>query len=137
VGALGKKLRSARGSDGSRTLLHWCPGCDQPHGIRVEGPPPVWRFRGTYDAPSFEPSILCFTTHTTDDDDRPLPAPVRETLCHYFIRLGSELKARGANLDDAKSYIDYCGDSPHALRGKIVELPDWPYAPGTYGGIEE
>jgi hypothetical protein len=137
MGALGKKLRSARGSDGSRTLLHWCPACGGPHGIRVEGPAPTWRFSGTYEAPSFEPSILCFTNDVEDEIGRPLPKPVRRTLCHYFIRLGVELKTRGANLDDAKSYIDFCADSPHALRGKIVELPDWPYAPGEFGGIEE
>ena len=118
-------------------MLHWCPGCCSVHQIRVFGPPPVWSFNGSGDAPSFEPSIRVFVTHTTDDDDKPLPAPVEKTLCHYFIRLGAALADRGANLDPAKSYIDFCGDSPHDLRGKIVELPDWPYAPGTYGGIEE
>lgn len=136
MGALGRKLRSARGTDGRR-LLHWCPGCSEVHSIRVEGSPPVWRFSGTYDAPSFEPSVRVFVTHTTDDDDRPLPRPVEETLCHYFIKTGAQLAGRGANLDPNKSYIDFCGDSPHDLRGKIVELPDWPYEPGRYGGIEE
>lgn len=139
MGALGKKLRSARGSDGSLTLLHWCPACGGPHGIRVEGPAPTWRFSGTHDAPSFEPSILCYTDDVEDEIGRPLPKPARRTLCHYFIRRGDErdLVMRGANIDPSKSYIDFCADSPHALRGKIVELPDWPYAPGTYGGIEE
>lgn len=66
--------------------------------------------------------MLIFVTHTTDDNDNPLPAPVKETLCHYFIRSGK---------------IEFCGDSPHKLSGQTVDLPDWPYAAGSYGGIEE
>lgn len=135
MGAVGKKLRTARGSDGTRTLLHWCPACKGPHGIRIEGPAPTWSFNGDYRAPSFSPSVLCFTTD--DDEGEPLPSGQRRTLCHYFVRRGVELASRGANLDPAKSYIDFCGDCPHELRGKIIELPDWPYAPGAFGGIEE
>lgn len=115
--------------------MHWCPGCGGPHGIRIKGPPPVWSFNGDFDAPSFQPSVLCFTTN--DEEGMPMPTGQRRTLCHYFIRRGAELAERGANLDPKKSYIDFCGDSPHELRGKIVELPDWPYAPGEYGGIED
>jgi hypothetical protein len=123
MGAIGTKLRSARGADGSHQLMHWCPGCDEPHGIRIEGPSgPKWSFNGNYDRPTFAPSILCFTTETTDDDDKPLPAPVRRTLCHYHVRDGR---------------IEFCGDSPHKLTGQTVDLPDWPYAPGTYGGLDE
>ncbi|CAN7375644.1 DUF6527 family protein [Bradyrhizobium sp. LjRoot220] len=121
MAAIGTKLRRAVGG-GRVMLMHWCPGCDDPHGIIIEGGPPIWSFDGNYDAPTFSPSILCFTTETTDDDDKPLPAPVRRTLCHYFIKAGK---------------IEFCGDSPHKLAGQIVDLPDWPYAPGTYGGIEE
>lgn len=117
------KLRKARGTDPPQLMLmHWCPGCESPHGIRIEGGPPIWTFDGNYDAPTFSPSIRCFTTETTDDNDRPLPAPIERTLCHYFIRAGK---------------IEFCGDSPHKLTGQTVDLPDWPYAPGTYGGIDE
>jgi hypothetical protein len=140
MGAIGKKLRRAIGNwDGKPhvRLMHWCPGCAEVHGITVEGGPPTWAFNGDYEAPAFEPSVRIFITHTKDDDDRLLPAQVQETLCHYFIRTGAQLLNRGANVDPAKSYIDFCGDSPHDLRGKIVELPDWPYDPETYGGIEE
>lgn len=111
----GKKLRMASSADGSdRRLMHWCPGCEEPHGIRVVGGPPVWAFDGNYDSPTFAPSILCYTT---DPDTNQ-----RETLCHYFIRSGM---------------IEFCGDSPHKFKGQTVPLPDWPYAPGSYGGIEE
>lgn len=113
------KLRTARGRD-TKSLMHWCPGCNEAHSIRIEGGPPVWTFDGDYEKPTFAPSILCFTTY--DDEGDPLPGGQRRTLCHYFIRSGM---------------IEFCGDSPHALAGKTVELPDWPYQPGTYGGIEE
>lgn len=117
----GKKLRRARSKD-QLQLMHWCPGCQQPHGIRIEGGPPVWTFNGDFTSPTFQPSIRCFTTHHTDDDDKPLPTPIQETLCHYFITDGK---------------IIFCSDSPHQFSGQTVDLPDWPYAPGTYGGIEE
>ena len=118
---VGKKLRRASGNDGLR-LIHWCPGCDQPHGIRIEGVPPIWLFDGNYGQPTFAPSIRCFTIEITDDDDKPLPSPIQRTLCHYFIKAGK---------------IEYCGDSPHKYAGQTIDLPDWPYSPGTYGGIEE
>lgn len=124
MGATGTKLRRATGSDGYVALMHWCPGCDEPHGIRIEGsaPGPKWTFDGNFQNPTFGPSILCFTTETEDDDGKPLPAPVRRTLCHYFVKSGK---------------IEFCGDSPHKLAGKTVDLPDWPHAPGAYGGIED
>lgn len=140
MGAVGKKLRRAVGSwDGKPhvRLMHWCPACREVHGFTVEGGPPTWSFNGDFEMPSFMPSMLIFVTETEDDEDRPLPAPRKRTLCHYFVRTGFELAGRGANLDPYRSYIDFCGDSPHELRGKIVELPDWPYAPGTYGGVED
>lgn len=120
---LGTKLRQASGG-GRVMLMHWCPGCDGPHGIIIENAEgrPIWTFDGNYDRPTFTPSVRCFTTETTDDQDKPLPAPVERTLCHYFITAGR---------------IIFCGDSPHALAGQTVDLPDWPYAPGAYGGIDK
>lgn len=124
MGALGTKLRNASGPLGHKQILHWCPGCDEPHGIYIVNPDgrPVWTFNGDYDKPTFSPSIRCFTSETTDDDDNPLPAPVERMLCHYHIVAGE---------------IQFCGDSSHALSGQTVPLPDWPYAPGTYGGLDE
>lgn len=136
MGAAGTKLRRAQG-DVRKMLMHWCPGCDEPHGITIEGVGcPVWTFNGDYEKPSFNPSILCFTTH---EGGKQLAE--RRTLCHYFIKTGAELGDRILlglpALDPGKSYIDFCGDSPHALAGRTVELPDWPYARGEYGGIVE
>lgn len=118
----GKKLRRAAGPVDAR-LMHWCPGCEEVHGYRVEGEGgPKWVFNGSFDKPTFTPSMLISVTERTDDDDQPLPAPIVRTLCHYFITDGN---------------IQFCNDSPHALAGKTVPLPDWPYAPGTYGGVED
>ena len=77
------------------------------------------------ESPTFAPSILCFTEYDEDDpSDVPvkLPDGQRRTLCHYFIRDGM---------------IEFCPDSPHALAGQTVELPEWPYAAGAYGGVED
>lgn len=131
------KIRRSVSAGGEVRMLHWCPGCKEVHSIRTSGSPPTWGFNRNYETPAFEPSIRVFVTHFEDDDGKKLPNPVQETLCHYFIRTGSQLAGRGANLDTGKSYIDFCGDSPHELRGKIVELPDWPYVEGAYGGIED
>lgn len=136
MSAIGKKLRRAVGLQGRHIrLMHWCPACEEVHGFTIAGGPPCWSFNGNFDKPSFNPSMLIYTEF--DDEGMPLPLHHRRTICHYFIRTGAELGQRGANLDPNKSYIDYCSDSPHALRGKIVELPDWPYAPGEFGGIED
>lgn len=121
MGAIGKKLRRATGSNGYVALLHWCPGCDGAHGIQIgTGAGPKWTFNGDHDRPTFGPSIRCFTTR--DANGEHLPAGQTRTLCHYFIREGR---------------IEFCGDSPHKLAGQTVDLPDWPYAPGTYGGIDD
>lgn len=119
MGTIGKKLRSASGADGYRAILHWCPGCDEVHGIKIAGQGSSWSFNGDYERPTFSPSVLIWTNH---DGQKRLPEGQRRTECHYFIRDGR---------------IEFCGDSPHKLSGQTVDLPDWPYAPGTYGGVDE
>lgn len=134
---IGTKLRAASGSNGYRALMHWCPGCNKVHGCKIGGDGPTkWTFNGDYNVPSFSPSMLIRTNH---DGEKRSPDGQMRTVCHYFIKTGAELQNRepGRAFDPAKSYIDFCGDSPHALSGKVVELPDWPYAPGSYGGIDE
>ena len=112
------KLKRADAAGGFKSVMHWCPGCNEAHGIRVQGPAPVWTFNGDMEKPTFAPSILCFTTYGEDGDM--LRNGERRTLCHYFIKEGM---------------IEFCGDSPHALAGKTVEIPDWPYASGEFGGV--
>jgi hypothetical protein len=43
-------------------------------------------------------------------------------VCHSFVRDGQ---------------IQFLGDCTHALKGQTVERPEWPHAPGKYGGIGE
>lgn len=85
--------------------MHWCPGCEEAHGIWVESPSPNtgarWTFDGNVACPTFAPSVLVFRTN---------PDGSRTTLCHYFIRAGM---------------LEFCGDSAHALAGRTVPIPAW------------
>jgi hypothetical protein len=99
------KLRPYRIGDVVSGYHHWCPACDQPHGIATAERNrygAIWSFNGDLERPTFHPSIRCFMT---DEDGR------QETLCHYFIKNGM---------------IEFCGDNPHALNGRTVPLCDWP-----------
>lgn len=71
MSALSPILRRARGSDGD-VLGVWCPGCDDPHMIPVQGPR-AWQWDGNVEAPTFSPSLL-----------------VRggERVCHSHVRAG-------------------------------------------------
>lgn len=100
-------------------IVFWCPGCDSTHGLNVKpaSPRPCWTYNGNPAAPTFSPSILVTCDWPLDDD-----TPASRDVCHSFVRDGR---------------IQFLGDSTHALAGRTVDLPDWPYAPGTYGGIQE
>lgn len=79
----------------------WCPGCEGFHGFRIRpherfADEPVWHFDGNLEAPTFSPSLR-------------VRGSGGRTLCHLFVRDGK---------------IEYCADSPHALAGKTVPLPD-------------
>ena len=88
----------------SLPLQFWfnCPGCRNTHAFTV-GPPqrgpldPRWTFNGSFDRPTFSPSLLCNKDH----------APSR---CHLFLENGR---------------IRFLDDCHHALAGKTVECPDW------------
>jgi hypothetical protein len=121
MGALGKKLRSASGRLGHKSILHWCPGCDGVHGIQIAAPDgPTWAFNDDWDKPTFSPSVRLFDKKRDAAGNVLMNEEV--TLCHYFITDGKIL---------------FCVDSRHSLAGQTVELPDWPYAPGTYGEVDE
>lgn len=116
MSAAGKYLREAAHESGERSFLFWCPACRGPHSFRVDVAPgdkkPQWHFDGNLESPSFEPSLLCFTTYDEDKDPpQPLPNGRRVTLCHLFLRKGQ---------------LQYCSDCPHELSGKTVPLPPWP-----------
>lgn len=115
MAALGKKLRTMAGGDGSdwRGIAFWCPGCASVHAIKVSAS--GWTFDGNAVAPTFSPSIL--VTYDGADADQPEALPSR---CHSFVKAGQ---------------IEFLSDCTHALASKTVPLPDWPYAEGEYGGV--
>lgn len=101
------KLRTLIGGG----LVFWCPGCQHTHAVNSHPNGPRWDYNGDAVRPTFSPSLLV-TYERPGATDR----------CHSFVRSGN---------------IQFLGDSTHALAGQTVPLPDWPYAPGTYGGIQE
>lgn len=107
MSALSAKLRNMQG-DAGRLIGWWCPGCEQLHAVKIDGPC-AWQWDGDVEKPTISPSVRCFTT--TDENRQPLPNGQQRTLCHCFVRAGQ---------------IEFCGDSPHALAGKTVPLPDLP-----------
>jgi len=116
MAALGKKLRTLAGGEGAadwRGIAFWCPGCDGCHTIKTSSG--GWIFDGNADAPTFSPSIL--VTYTGADVGKGDAPPAR---CHSFVRAGK---------------IEFLSDCTHALAGKTIDLPEWPYAEGEYGGV--
>lgn len=135
-------------SDGPQTIVKfWCPGCSMQHRVGVGGVAheglPNWTWDGRLDRPSFEPSILCYSSvhicagrdvvETCTDaefeacghhghrvrDDGTLEVFVAHTAdpaygsCHSFLRDG---------------VWDFLGDCAHALAGQkvpMVPVPDW------------
>lgn len=84
--------------EGVKHLIFWCPGCQEAHGPRVEGPSP-WLWNGDREKPTLEPSILVMY-----HDGR---------RCHSFVRNGQ---------------IEFLTDCTHQLSGQTVPIPEWPYS---------
>lgn len=98
---------------------HWCPGCKECHVFNVEQPTKpypeyeiaggcAWAFNGNAERPSFTPSMHIQTGGWKRPDGSRVP---KTTCCHYILTDGQ---------------IQFCGDSPHELSGKVVPLPDYP-----------
>jgi hypothetical protein len=108
------KLRRYTDSEGKPIgWAHWCPACNQHHVFNVEQPTRAfpeygikggvrWKFNGNEKQPTFHPSMLIQSWERKGK---------ARTTCHYHLQDGRIL---------------YCADSPHALRGKTVPLPDVP-----------
>lgn len=79
--------------NGQKLYMFECPGCGNGHGFYV----PRWTWNGSFDAPTFTPSLLC----------NPQDAAVR---CHSFVTDGK---------------IKFLTDCYHKLAGQTVEIPDW------------
>ncbi len=107
------------------TIGHWCPACREIHDYAVDAPyanGAKWGFDGNLEAPSFTPSMNIAWGLGDKGVER----------CHYFVRRG----VAGRGEDTNRSYIDYCGDSTHALSGKSILLPEIPVECGRWTPIE-
>lgn len=119
MSAMGSRLRRGKGF-----IAHWCPACKEVHIFTIEGKNSsgaAWTWNGNVDKPTFAPSMLIRT------GPRPMvpegrPDAGKIDVCHYILTDG---------------VINFCGDCTHSMVGQSVPLPDWPYARGTYGGIED
>lgn len=114
------KTSLAKGLDGERHLMFWCPGCDEAHGPiveRVKPERPLWEWNGDRDRPTLSPSILVTGVRRPTEEEyqrliRGEQVPRDPRVCHSFVRDGQ---------------IQFLGDCTHALKGQTVQIPDWPY----------
>ena len=119
MGALSSKLRSITAKNGDRAVVFFCPGCDQAHVVWYKGPV-AWDWNGDVEKPTFSPSYRTYhPAHKKEDGTIDVP---EKTICHIFVRNG---------------IIDFLGDCAHKLAGQQIPIPDWPYSPGQYGGIDD
>lgn len=66
--------------------------------------------------PTFSPSILVTLRWSQADDT------MKDEICHSFVNDGR---------------IQFLADCTHALAGQTVDIPAWPHASHTYGGLDE
>ena len=112
---------SARGVlrviEGGR-LGFWCPGCSEMHVVRITTGHDDWGFNGSYDRPTFTPSVLVTWIHPkgySNDNPAPPGFPEQterpdlytEARCHSFVRDGQ---------------VQFLNDCTHSLAGKTVPL---------------
>lgn len=102
------EISDDKGQHWATQLYVWCPGCDQLHGVVVEGSLPgndaCWDWDGDTVLPTFTPSIK--VTYGTGKN-RP------QRVCHSFIKKGQ---------------WEFLGDCYHSLKNThhdLVDLPDW------------
>lgn len=126
MSAIGSKLRRVGSAPHyAGGLVHWCPACKEVHKFPLNGPAsagPKWAWNGSVDKPSFTPSMMIRTGPPRPMVPEGRPDAGHIDVCHYFLTDG---------------IIHFCGDCTHGMAGQSVPLPDWPYARGAYGGIEE
>lgn len=119
MGRLSNVLRNVEGG----LLSFRCPGCEEMHAVRVEGPE-AWGWDGNIDAPTFTLSVLvtgghfspnfqageaCWCTYNLDHPDDPAPFSCKR--CHSYVEKGQ---------------IRFLADCSHALVGQTIPLPILP-----------
>lgn len=105
--------------DGIEYIEFICPGCSlrarasNPaygnywHAIDTNGKV-KWKWNGSLELPTFEPSVLFWLEHRPDEDEEEKKY-VDSARCHSFVRNGR---------------IEYLSDSGHPLSGQTVDLPE-------------
>lgn len=83
-----------------------CPGCRGPQQLPVTGPK-AWKWDGSMESPTFEPSILTTWDGLSDPGDG--KSQRVKKVCHSFVRNGK---------------IEFLSDCTHRLAGQTVELPE-------------
>lgn len=108
--------------EGRAGLHYWCQGCEEIHGVVIEGPG-SWGFNGDLAAPTFTPSVLVRSGHySPGQEGKPCWCDYKKahpdetdvfncTSCHTFITGGM---------------VQFLSDCSHALAGQTLPLPDLP-----------
>lgn len=89
------KLRKVDGVGirGGEIYIFFCPGCRRGHPFEV----PHWTWNGSFDAPTFSPSLLCNESFPKE-------------RCHLFVKDGK---------------IQFLSDCHHELKGQTVDMVDF------------
>jgi hypothetical protein len=98
------RLKAVVGGDVEQVRFD-CPGCGHPHVLPVTGPK-AWGFNGSFEKPTFTPSIL---VRWIDWDDGHEPRNIRHVTCHSFVTDGR---------------IQFLGDCTHKLAGQTVDMTE-------------
>jgi hypothetical protein len=86
-------------------LAFRCPGCKTSHHIQSGADSgPNWDWNGSFDKPTFSPSVLVTYPGVDAGQEGAPPA-----VCHSFVRDGQ---------------IQFLSDCTHALAGQTVDLPE-------------
>lgn len=92
-------------------VVFMCPGCNEPHQVRVEGPH-AWGWNGSLESPTPSVKVSGFQPTTDEEVDRIMKGEKverRPLCCHSFVTDGK---------------IQFLDDCTHTLRG-AHEIPDW------------
>jgi hypothetical protein len=100
-------------------IIFQCPGCKGYHSLTIRVPGqqevhPSWIFNGDFEKPTLQPSILSRRWRSGENNP--------PDVCHSFVTDGR---------------IRFLPDCTHELKGQTVDVPEWPHAPRSFGGIEE
>lgn len=106
---VGRFLRRGEGR-----YFHWCPACADTHQLPDRG----WTFNGDFEKPTFTPSFkhngvqrILVDGEWNGEWVRDAAGKAVPFVCHYIL---------------TKGQLFFCGDCTHAMKNKVVPLPEWP-----------